>query len=91
MSNPFLEAMNNQSMQQQLQALANVWKMSQAVSNPEKYLMDELTKSSNYGPILKLLQQNNGNLEQTVYDYAKELGKDPNQVVSYIKQMIGAK
>lgn len=91
MSNPFLEAMGNQTVNNQIQSLMNIWKLSQAASNPEKYLMDELTKNTNGGPILKLLKENNGNFEKTVYDYIKQQGGDPNTFINTLQQSMGLK
>lgn len=85
--NPILNELQNNQMQQ----LMKLWQMSQAMQNPEQYLMQQLSQNSKYGEIFKLLQQNNGNFEKTVYDYAKAQGGDPNQFINSLKQSMGLK
>lgn len=74
-----------------VQQLASIWKMSQAMQNPEQFLLSKLSETSNYGEILSLLKQNNGNFEKTVYDYAKAKGGDGDAFVKSLKQSMGLK
>lgn len=62
--------------------------MMQGIKNPQALVQQVMNNNSQYKQINDLVNKmGGGDPKKAFYSYAKEMGVDPNEVVSFLKEM----
>ena len=68
-----------------MQQLKGIMAQVKTAQNPQLMLNQMLGNNPNLGQAMELIKQAGGNGQQAFYNYAKQLGVDPQQVLNMLQ------
>ena len=81
MLNPILQNLNTSQQMPILNNLRNVSKMLRTMQNPQQMLQ---TMFPQYGQVMKIVEDHNGDAKAAFYETAQQRGIDPEEIINAI-------